>query len=147
LSLGGSIPYTSTDRTNKNINIHKRDNTKIQYKQHKTEYNLNARYQHYKTLLPTLQNTVTTIQKHSKTIKTQYKQHKTEYNLKTQYQHYKTLLPTLQNTVTTIQITVKTIKNTVQTTQNGVQPKHTVPTLQNTVTNTTKHSNNNTKTQ
>jgi len=36
LSLGGSSPYTSTDKTNKN-NIHKGNNTKTQYKQHKTQ--------------------------------------------------------------------------------------------------------------
>ena len=34
-SLGGSSPYTSTDKTN---NIHKRNNTKTQYKQHKYKY-------------------------------------------------------------------------------------------------------------
>jgi hypothetical protein len=33
-SLGGSSPYTSTDKTN---NIHKRNNTKTQYKQYKTQ--------------------------------------------------------------------------------------------------------------
>ena len=33
-SLGGSSPFTSTDKTN---NIHKRNNTKIQYKQYKTQ--------------------------------------------------------------------------------------------------------------
>ena len=32
-SLGGSSRYTSTDKTN---NIHKRNNTKTQYKQYKT---------------------------------------------------------------------------------------------------------------
>jgi len=32
-SLGGSSPYTSTDKTNKNI--HKRNNPKSQYKQYK----------------------------------------------------------------------------------------------------------------
>jgi len=34
-SLGGSSPYTSTDETR--INIHKRNNTKTQYKQYKTQ--------------------------------------------------------------------------------------------------------------
>ena len=34
ISLGGSSPYTSTDKTN---NIHKRNNTKTQYKQYKTQ--------------------------------------------------------------------------------------------------------------
>ena len=34
LSLGGSSPYTSTDKTN---NIHKRNITKTQYKQYKTQ--------------------------------------------------------------------------------------------------------------
>ena len=33
-SLGGSSPYTSTDKTN---NIHKLNNTKTQYKQYKTQ--------------------------------------------------------------------------------------------------------------
>ena len=33
-SLGGSSPYTSTDKTN---NIHKRNDTKTQYKQYKTQ--------------------------------------------------------------------------------------------------------------
>ena len=33
-SLGGSSPYTSTDKTN---DIHKRNNTKTQYKQYKTQ--------------------------------------------------------------------------------------------------------------
>ena len=33
-SLGGSSPYTSADKTN---NIHKRNNTKTQYKQYKTQ--------------------------------------------------------------------------------------------------------------
>ena len=33
-SLSGSSPYTSTDKTN---NIHKRNNTKTQYKQYKTQ--------------------------------------------------------------------------------------------------------------
>jgi uncharacterized protein YpmB len=33
-SLGGSSPYTSTDKTN---NIHERNNTKTQYKQYKTQ--------------------------------------------------------------------------------------------------------------
>ena len=33
-SPGGSSPYTSTDKTN---NIHKRNNTKTQYKQYKTQ--------------------------------------------------------------------------------------------------------------
>ena len=33
-SLGGSSPYTSTDKTN---NINKRNNTKTQYKQHRTQ--------------------------------------------------------------------------------------------------------------
>jgi len=40
LSLGGSSPYTSTDKTR--INISKRNNTKTQYKQYKT-------HTHYKT--------------------------------------------------------------------------------------------------
>ena len=33
-SLGGISPYTSTDKTN---NMHKRNNTKTQYKQYKTQ--------------------------------------------------------------------------------------------------------------
>ena len=33
-SLGGSSPYTSTDKTN---NKHRRNNTKTQYKQYKTQ--------------------------------------------------------------------------------------------------------------
>ena len=36
-SIGGSSPYTSTDKTN---NIHKRKNTKTQYKQYKTQFRL-----------------------------------------------------------------------------------------------------------
>ena len=36
LSLGGSSPYTSMDKTNRK-NIHKRNNTKTQYKQYKTQ--------------------------------------------------------------------------------------------------------------
>jgi hypothetical protein len=36
LSLGGCSPYTSTDKTR--INIHKRNNTKTQYKQYKTQH-------------------------------------------------------------------------------------------------------------
>ena len=36
LSLGGSSPYTSTDKPNKN-KYHKRNDTKTQYKQHKTQ--------------------------------------------------------------------------------------------------------------
>jgi len=34
-SLGGSSPYTSAEKTK--INIHKRNNTKTQYKQYKTQ--------------------------------------------------------------------------------------------------------------
>ena len=33
-SLGGSSPYTSTDKTN---NTHKQNNTKTQYRQYKTQ--------------------------------------------------------------------------------------------------------------
>jgi len=36
LSLGGSSPYTSTNKQIR-INIHKRNNTKTQYKQYKTQ--------------------------------------------------------------------------------------------------------------
>jgi hypothetical protein len=49
LSFGGSSPYTSTDRTNRNkyiylykytdILVHKRNNTKTQYKQYKNTVN------------------------------------------------------------------------------------------------------------
>ena len=34
ISLGGSSPYTSIDKTN---NIHKRNNTRTQYKQYKKQ--------------------------------------------------------------------------------------------------------------
>jgi hypothetical protein len=37
LSLGGTSPYTSTDKTSKNKYVHKRNNIKTQYKQYKTE--------------------------------------------------------------------------------------------------------------
>ena len=38
LSLGGSSPYTSTDKTNKNKYTQTKQYKKAQYKQHKTQY-------------------------------------------------------------------------------------------------------------
>jgi len=37
LSLGGSIPYTSTDKTNKNKHTETKQYKKTQYKQYKTQ--------------------------------------------------------------------------------------------------------------
>jgi hypothetical protein len=47
LSLGGSSPYNSTDKTNKNKYMYKRNNTKTQYKQNTV--NITETPTHYKT--------------------------------------------------------------------------------------------------
>ena len=72
------------------INIHKRNNTKTQYKNRKhSTKNTKTQYKQYKTQY--------------KQYKTQYKQYKTQYKqYETRYKQYKTQYKQYKNTVQTI---------------------------------------------